>query len=51
MYNIILKLLSDNLSVVSPMTNDSANFVWLIPVAAVSLILVVLLVVLGKKRK
>jgi hypothetical protein len=47
MYSMLLNLLT----VLSPMTSDSTNFVWLIPVAAVSLILLVLLVVLGKKRK
>ena|GEM_PF-5695122 len=47
MYNIILNLIA----ILNPMTSDSTNFIWLIPVAAVSLILLVLLVVLGKKRK
>ena len=47
MYGTILNLLT----VLSPMTSDSTDFKWLIPVAIVSLILLVVLFVLGKKRK
>lgn len=40
-----------NLLTLNPMTSDSANFQWLIPIALVSLVLVILLTIIGKKRK
>lgn len=49
MYNKILNLLMTNQ--LNPMTSDTMDFKWLIPVGVVALILIVLLIVVGKKRK
>ena len=48
-YNIILNSFIAQLTAVSPLTGD-VNLFWIIPAGAICLILVVLLVIFGKKR-
>lgn len=51
MLSDILLLTGAAITSAAPLTNDSSSLSWLIPVCGVSLVLIVVLIIVGKKRK
>jgi len=49
--NIFLLLTLFNVTAVNPPTGDTTDLTWLIPVSIAALVLAIILIIVGKKRK